>query len=118
MRVKGGPRRARRRKKILKLAEGYWGRRSRAFKIAKLTVQKALQYAYRDRKVKKREFRRLWIIRINAAARAHGLNYSRFMEGLKKANISLDRKTLADIAVRDQEAFAQLVEIAKAHVSA
>jgi len=117
MRVKGGPRRARRRNKLLKLAEGYWGRRGRAFKIAKLTVQKALQYAYRDRKAKKREFRRLWITRINAATRAYGLSYSRFMEGLKKANISLDRKILADMAIRDQEAFGELVKIAKAHVS-
>jgi large subunit ribosomal protein L20 len=118
MRVKGGPRRARRRNKLLKLAEGYWGRRGRAFKIAKLTVQKALQYAYRDRKAKKREFRRLWITRINAATRAYGLSYSRFMEGLKKANISLDRKILADMAIKDQEAFGELVKIAKAHVSA
>lgn len=118
MRVKGGPRRARRRKKILKLAEGYWGRRGTCFRLARLTVQKALQYAYRDRKNKKREFRRLWITRINAAARLHGISYSRFIEGLRKANISVDRKILADMAVRDSEGFAKLVEIAKAHVSA
>ncbi|RLA86274.1 MAG: 50S ribosomal protein L20 [Deltaproteobacteria bacterium] len=117
MRVKGGPRRAKRRKKILKLAKGYWGKRGRAFRIARLTVQKALQYAYRDRKVRKREFRRLWITRINAAARAHGMSYSRFMEGLRKANVAINRKVLADMAVRDQEGFARLVEIAKAHVS-
>lgn len=117
MRVKGGPRRARRRKKILELAEGYWGKRGRAFRIARLQVQRSLQYAYRDRKAKKREFRRLWIARINAAVRMHGLNYSRFMEGLRKANVVINRKVLADMAISDQEAFTRLVEIAKAHVS-
>ncbi len=117
MRVKGGPRRARRRKKILKLAKGYWGSRGKLFRVARLTVERALRYSYRDRKVRKREFRRLWIARINAAARAHGITYSRFMEGLRKAQVGVDRKILADMAVRDQEGFAKLVEIAKAHVS-
>lgn len=117
MRVKGGPRRARRRKKILKLAKGYWGSRGKVFRVARLTVERALRYSYRDRKVRKREFRRLWITRINAAVRAHGMTYSRFMEGLRKAEVGLDRKVLADMAVKDQEGFAKLVEIAKAHVS-
>lgn len=117
MRVKGGPRRARRRKKILKLAKGYWGSRGKVLRVARVTVERALRYSYRDRKVRKREFRRLWIARINAAARAHGMTYSRFMEGLRKAQVGLDRKILADMAIRDQQGFAKLVEIAKAHVS-
>ncbi len=102
-----------RRKKILKLAKGYRGGRSKLYRTAKEAVARALQYAYRDRKVKKRDFRRLWIVRINAAARIHGLSYSQFMEGLKKAEINVNRKILADLAVKDASAFAQLAEIAK-----
>ena len=103
----------RRHKKWLKLAKGNVGRRSTIYKAAVETVQKGLVYAYRDRKVKKREYRRLWIARINAAARQHGINYSRFMNGLKKAGIDLDRKILADLAVHDADAFGKLVEQAK-----
>ena len=112
-RVKRGVRGARKRKRILKMAEGYQGSRSSLLRTARLTVQRALRYAYRDRRVKKREFRRSWITRINAAARAHDITYSRFMEGLRKANIVLDRKVLADMAVHDAEGFADLVQIAK-----
>ena len=97
-------------KKILKQAKGFRGARSRVFRVAKQAVIKSLQYAYRDRRNKKRFFRRLWIARINAASRAHGLSYSRFMNGLKQANIDLDRKALADIAVNDQSAFKALVD--------
>lgn len=100
-------------KKILKAAKGYYGARSRVYRVAKQAVIKAGQYAYRDRKQKKRVFRALWIIRINAAAREHGLSYSRFMNGLKKSSIGLDRKVLADIAVRDKEAFAVIANKAK-----
>lgn len=99
----------RRRKRILKRAKGYWGRRSNTYKTAKETVQRALQYAYRDRRNRKRDFRRLWITRINAAARMNGISYSRFMDGLKKHNIQLDRKVLAELAVRDPGAFSELV---------
>ncbi len=106
----------RRRKKILKQASGYWGRRSKAYRTAVEAVTRAQRYAYRDRKVRKRDFRRLWILRINAAARNHDLSYSRFMNGLRKANVELDRKQLAEIAVSDEVAFAELVEVAKAHV--
>ena len=102
-----------RRKKILKAAKVYYGARSRTFKVAKQAVTRAGQYAYRDRKVKKRTFRSLWIIRINAAVREHGMSYSVFMNSLKKANISLDRRVLANIAAEDSESFADLVEIAK-----
>jgi large subunit ribosomal protein L20 len=112
-RVKRGVRGARKRKRILKMAEGYQGSRSSLLRTARQTVQRALRYAYRDRRVKKREFRRSWITRINAAARAHDITYSRFMEGLRKANIVLDRKVLADMAVHDAEGFADLVQIAK-----
>ena len=114
-RVKRGVRGARKRKRILKMAEGYQGSRSSLLRTARQAVQKALRYAYRDRRVKKREFRRSWITRINAAARAHDITYSRFIEGLRKANIILDRKILADIAVHDAEGFADLVQIAKKH---
>ena len=103
-----------RRKKILKLAAGYRGSRHRLVKTAKQAIDHAGQYAYRDRKVRKREFRKLWIARINAGARANGMSYSRFIAGLKAANITLDRKVLADIAVADEAAFAQLVAQAKA----
>ena len=112
-RVKRGVRGARKRKRILKMAEGYQGSRSSLLRTARQAVQKALRYAYRDRRVEKREFRKSWITRINAAARAHDITYSRFIEGLHKANIILDRKILADIAVHDAEGFADLVQIAK-----
>ena len=105
--------RHRRHRKIVKLAKGYFGARSRNFKAAKDAVTKAGQYAYRDRKVKKRTFRSLWIIRINAAVREHGLSYSVFMNGLKKANIELDRRVLANMAVEDKEGFASLVSKVK-----
>jgi len=112
MRVKG-PSSRRKKKKILKLAKGYRGQRSRSYRRAKEAVMKALYYQYRDRKLRKREFRRLWIARINAAVRAYGLNYSTFINGLKKAGIELDRKILADIAVRDPQAFEQIVDKVK-----
>jgi large subunit ribosomal protein L20 len=108
-----GTRRKDHRKKILKLAKGFWGRRGSAHKAAKDAVAKALMYAYRDRRSKKSEFRRLWIARINAACRAEGLSYSRFIEGLTKAQVSLDRKVLADMAIRDQAAFKTVVDQAK-----
>jgi len=104
----------RRRKKILELASGYRGSRHRLLKTAKQAIDHSGQYAYRDRKARKRDFRRLWIARINAGARANGLSYSRFMDGLKKANIALDRKVLAEIAATDEVTFAQIVERAKA----
>ena len=107
-----------RRKKILNLASGYRGSRHRLIKTAKQAVDHAGQYAYRDRKVRKREFRKLWIARINAGARANGMSYSRFIAGLKAANIDLDRKVLADIAVADEAMFAQLVAQAKASLEA
>jgi large subunit ribosomal protein L20 len=103
----------RRHKKILKQAKGYYGARSRVFRVAKQAVTKAGQYAYRDRRAKKRTFRALWIARINAGARANGLSYSRMIDGLKKANIELDRRVLADLAVHDKAAFAAVVEQAK-----
>lgn len=108
----------RRRKKVLKLASGYRGSRHRLWKTAKQAVEHAGVYAYRDRKVRKRDFRKLWIARINAGARANGLTYSRFMDGLKKANITLDRKVLAEIAVSDEAAFTKLVEEARAGLEA
>ncbi|EGH17199.1 50S ribosomal protein L20, partial [Pseudomonas savastanoi pv. glycinea str. race 4] len=101
-------------KKILKLAKGYYGARSRVFRVAKQAVIKAGQYAYRDRRQKKRQFRALWIARINAGARVNGLSYSRFIAGLKKASIEIDRKVLADLAVNEKAAFAAIVEKAKA----
>jgi len=105
-----------RHKKVIKAAKGYRGRRKSCFRVATQAVDKARQYAYRDRKVKKREFRRLWIARINAAARINGLSYSRFMYGLSEAGIELDRKVLADIAVRDAEGFAKLAETVRAQI--
>lgn len=105
-----------RRKKVLKEAKGYWGRRSKLYRTATEAVDRARRYAYRDRKVRKREFRRLWILRINAAARSHDITYSRFVSGLRKANIELDRKQLAEMAVNDKEAFAKLAELAKANI--
>lgn len=113
MRVKRGSVRKDRRKKILNLAEGYWGGKSRLHRTAKIQVEKSLQYAYRDRKQRKRHFRSLWITRINAAARLNGMSYSTFICGLKEAGCDLDRKVLADLAVRDPQAFGQLVELAK-----
>jgi large subunit ribosomal protein L20 len=112
-RVKRGVTAHARHKKILKLAKGYYGARSRVFRVAKQAVIKAGQYAYRDRRQRKRQFRALWITRINAAARECGVSYSRFMDGLKKASINLDRKVLADIAVYDKAAFAELAKLAK-----
>lgn len=115
-RVKRGVTKKARHKKILKMAKGYRGRSKNCFRIAIEKVEKALQYAYRDRKVKKREFRALWIQRINAAVRKEGLVYSRFMDGLKKAGIQLDRKILADLAVREPESFKEIVLKAKAAI--
>jgi len=103
----------RRRKKILKKAKGYRGARGKALRAARVNVERALQYAYRDRRVRKRHFRALWITRINAASRMHGLSYSRFMDGLQKAGIDLDRKVLADLALNDPHGFAQIVELAR-----
>ncbi len=114
-RVKSGVQAHARHKKVIKAAAGYRGRRKSCFRTATQAVDKARQYAYRDRKVKKREFRSLWITRINAAARQHGLSYSRFMYGLGQAGVELDRKVLADIAVQDKSAFAQLAELARAN---
>ncbi|GAE90595.1 50S ribosomal protein L20 [Acetivibrio straminisolvens] len=113
-RVKGGVRTRARHKKILKLAKGYFGAKSKNFRIANQAVMKSLVYAYRDRRAKKRDFRQLWITRINAAARMNGLSYSKFMNGLKKSGITLNRKMLAEMAVNDANAFAQLVEKVKA----
>jgi large subunit ribosomal protein L20 len=113
-RVKRGVTAHARHKKVLALAKGFRGRRKNVFRIAKEAVMKAGQYAYRDRRNKKREFRRLWIARINAATRSAGVSYSRFIAGLKKANIELDRKVLADMAVNDPAAFTTVVEKAKA----
>jgi large subunit ribosomal protein L20 len=108
-RVKGAMRTRARHKKILKLAKGYFGAKSKLYRTANQAVMKSLSYAYRDRKQKKRDFRRLWITRINAAARINGTSYSRLMNGLKKAGINLNRKILADMAVNDATGFAQLV---------
>jgi len=112
-RVKGAVRTRARHKKILKLAKGYFGAKSKLFRIANQAVMKSLVYAYRDRKAKKRDFKKLWITRINAAARVNGLSYSKFMNGLKKSGITLNRKVLADMAVNDAAAFAELVEKVK-----
>ena len=117
-RVKRGVTAHARHKKTLKLAKGYYGARSRVYRVAKQAVTKAGQYAYRDRRVKKRDFRALWIVRINAQARIEGITYSRFIAGLKKAGISLDRRVMADIAVHDKPAFAALAEKAKAALAA
>ena len=117
-RVKRGVQARRRHKKILKLAKGYYGARSRVYRVAAQAVTKAGQYAYRDRRVRKRQFRRLWIVRINAGARLHGLSYSRMINGLKKASVDIDRKVLADLAVRDQVVFGALAEKAKASLAA
>ena len=116
-RVKRGVTARARHKKILALAKGYRGRRKNVFRVAKQAVMKAGQYAYRDRRNKKRDFRRLWIARINAAARECGITYSQFINGMNKAGITLDRKVLADIAVHDKAAFAGIVEQAKAKLA-
>ncbi|MGN0172354.1 MAG: 50S ribosomal protein L20 [Acutalibacteraceae bacterium] len=113
-RVKGALATRKRRKKILKLAKGYYGAKSKLFKTAKEAVMKSGQYAYIGRRQKKRDFRRLWITRISAAAKMNGMNYSTFMNGLKKAGVTLNRKMLAELAVSDAQAFAALVEKAKA----
>ena len=117
-RVKRGVQAKARHKKVLKQAKGFRGARSRTYKVAKQAVMRAGQYAYRDRRVKKRVFRSLWIVRINAAARENGLTYSKLIAGLKKANIDLDRKVLASIAVNDKEAFSQIAEQSKANLAA
>lgn len=117
MRVKRGVAAKRRHKKYLKMAKGYRGAGSRLYRTARERVEKALCHAYKDRKRKKREFRKLWIMRINAAARINGLSYSRLMNGLKLAGIELNRKVLADMAVRDPQVFAKVAEAAKAKVS-
>lgn len=117
-RVKRGVTARAKHKKVLAKAKGYYGARSRVFRVAKQAVIKAAQYAFRDRRQKKRDFRALWIIRVNAAARSHGMTYGTFMNGLKKASIEINRKVLADIAVHDKAAFAVLVEQAKASLTA
>lgn len=117
-RVKRGVTARARHKKVLKKAKGYYGARSTVYRVAKQAVIKASQYAYRDRKQRKRQFRALWVVRINAAARLYGLSYSLFMNGLKKANIEIDRKILADLAVFDIDAFAKIAEQAKAALAA
>jgi large subunit ribosomal protein L20 len=116
-RVKRGTIARARHKKVLKQAKGYYGARSKVYRVAKQAVIKAGQYAYRDRRTKKRQFRSLWIVRINAAARDNGLSYSRMMDGLNKAGVEVDRKMLADIAVHDKPAFSALAEQAKAALS-
>lgn len=113
MRVKGGPKTRRRHKKMLKLAEGFRGRRGNCFKHAKLGVQKALRYSYRDRRTKKRDFRALWIARLNAGVRTHGITYSRFILGLKKSGIALDRKVLSEMAINFPQSFGAVVQAAR-----
>lgn len=117
-RVKRGVQAHAHHKKVLKAAKGYYSARRKTFRVAKQAVIKAGQYAYRDRKTKKRQFRQLWIIRINAGARIHGLSYSRFINGLKKSGIAVDRKILSELAVYDKSVFATLAEKAKAALSA
>lgn len=115
-RVKRGTVTRRRHKKTLKLAKGYYGAKSKLFRPANQQVLKSLVYAYRDRRAKKRDFRKLWITRINAAARANGLSYSRFIDGLKKGGVTINRKVLADLAVNDANAFSELANIAKQNI--
>ena len=112
-RVKGAMMTRKRRNKTLKLAKGYWGSKSKHFRVANQAVMKSLTYAYTGRRLKKRDFRRLWITRISAACKANGMNYSTFMHGLKLADIQIDRKMLSELAVNDKAAFAQLIELAK-----
>src|SRR5918911_1080972 len=116
-RVKRAVHAQKKRRKVLEQAKGYWGLKSTNYKYAKEQVERSLSYAYRDRKVRKREFRKLWIIRINAGARAHGLSYNQFIAGLRAAEIELDRKVLADIAATDPEKFGAIVERAKSALS-
>ena len=116
MRVRRGFKARRRRKKILKLAKGYRGGRSKLYRTAADAVDKALMYAYRDRRQRKRDFRRLWIARINAAARMHNLSYSKFMRGLKLAGVELDRKVLAELAISDPSGFAKIADLASKHL--
>ena len=113
-RVKHAVATKRHRKRVLKAAEGQWGGRHRFYRRAKESVAKGMMYSYRDRKARKRNFRSLWIVRINAACREHGISYSRFVEGLKKAKVAIDRKILSELAVSDKKAFGKLVETAKA----
>ena len=113
MRVKGGFTTQRRHKKVLSMTKGQWGTRSKLFRRANEAMMKSQWYAYRDRKVRRREYRRLWITRINAGSRQHGMSYSKLIHGLKLAGVQLDRKVLADIAVRDDAAFAAIVDVAK-----
>lgn len=115
-RVRRGNRRRKRRKKILKLAKGYRGARSRLFRTSTEAVDRALNYAYRDRRTRKRDFRRLWITRINAAARLDGMSYSKFIYGLKRAGVNIDRKVLADIAVSDPGGFSKIVHLSKENI--
>jgi large subunit ribosomal protein L20 len=117
-RVTRGHKRVQRRKKILKLAKGYRLTKSKLHRSAKESVERGLRFAYRDRRTKKRTFRRLWIVRLSAAARRHGFSYSKLMVGLKKACVELDRKVLSDIAIKDPESFARLVQTAKAALAA
>jgi len=112
-RVKRSVNARKKRRKILKLAKGYFGARSRLYRTATEAVERAMKYSYRDRKVRKRDFRKLWIARINAAARMNGISYSQFISGVKKAGLELDRKILADLAVNDPKAFSEIVTIAK-----
>jgi len=113
MRVKGGFTTQRRHKKVLSMTKGQWGTRSKLFRRANEAMMKSQWYAYRDRKVRRREYRRLWITRINAGSRQHGMSYSKLIHGLKQADVQLDRKVLADLAVRDEAAFAAIVNVAK-----
>ena len=117
MRVKRGKAANRRHKKYLKMAKGFRGARSKLYRTARETVERSLVYAYRDRKQRKREFRKLWIIRISAACKEHGISYSRFMHGLSEAEVGLNRQVLADMAVNDKGSFAKLAEMAKAKVN-
>ena len=117
MRIKRGATRHKRHRKVLKQTSGFFGSRSKLFRPARLALEKSLVYAYRDRRQKKRQFHRLWIVRINAAAREHGLSYSRFWNGLKRAGVELDRKVIADLAVNDPSAFSELAELAKSQAA-
>ncbi len=113
-RTNNAPASRRRRKKVMKMAKGYWGSRGKVYTVAKHSVEKGLQYAYRDRKAKKRTFRRLWIVRINAAARLNGTTYSRLMSGLHKKGVDINRKVLANLAVENPQAFAEIVKFVSA----
>ena len=117
-RAKGGFKTRRRRNRVLKQAEGYWGKRKNAFRSAQEAVDRALAYSYRDRRNRKRDFRNLWVVRINAAARLAGLSYSRLISGLRKAGVAVDRKILAELAVRDAAAFNALADLAKSQATA